>query len=187
MEQTESLYVNKTNVHLETPDYRLFAKPYGPLYPEATGRIFRLEHHESSPSSVSYIKSIAPIIFDFKISEELPVKVYYEAMIDNERVLMVRIEYGQYERLIDLQKRNGNWLLLFLCTPRCLLSEGAKRAKLIMIMLDSEYAFREDMTAEERDALDVERQSFAMRMGWTQMSIPELEKQCKTLTDKLPY
>lgn len=66
-------------------------------------------------------------------------------------------------------------------------SEEVKRAKLIIAMLDFEYAFQEDMTADERDALDVERQSFAMQIGWVQMSVPELEEQCKALLNKLPY
>jgi hypothetical protein len=63
----------------------------------------------------------------------------------------------------------------------------AKKAKLINALLSVEYGFTDAMTSDERDKLDVERQAFVLRMGWSWMSIEELEKQCKDALGKLPY
>ncbi len=62
-------YVGELSVYLETADRRLVAQPYGLHHPEAVGRIFKLEPHEASPWSISYVKSIAPVVFDAKIGE----------------------------------------------------------------------------------------------------------------------
>ena len=67
------------------------------------------------------------------------------------------------------------------------LDEGVKKARIIMAMLDYDYAFEEGMSRDEREALDVERQLFALRMGWPSMSIAELEDQCLELLGHLHY
>jgi len=52
-----------------------------------------------------------------------------------------------------------------------------RKAQIIQETLDLVgYGFEESMTDEERDRLDVERQSFVLRAGWNNMSIEELEE-----------
>lgn len=51
------------------------------------------------------------------------------------------------------------------------------KAKLILEILDLDgYAFRDDMTDDEREALDVERQSHVLRMGMNQWSVSQLQE-----------
>lgn len=51
-----------------------------------------------------------------------------------------------------------------------------ERVELIVGMLDKIYPFEPDMTPDERSATDLERQSLAIRAGWTSMSIEELRQ-----------
>lgn len=62
----------------------------------------------------------------------------------------------------------------------------ARKAQLIQALLDHEYAFVEGMTQKERDSLDVERQSFALQMGWPTMSVEVLELHCLQVLGKVP-
>jgi hypothetical protein len=56
------------------------------------------------------------------------------------------------------------------------------KAKLIMDILDLDgMAFRDDMSRDEREAMDVERQSYVMRLGLTQWSLTRLEDTVKML------
>lgn len=56
-----------------------------------------------------------------------------------------------------------------------------RRNDLIQQLLSVEYAFDDNMSRDEREALDVERQMFCFRMGWHKMDIPELEHQVRAM------
>ncbi len=62
--------------------------------------------------------------------------------------------------------------------------ERKRRSELIRELLDHEYAFPENISREDREQLDIERQDFVFRMGWQNMSVEELEKQAREMRSK---
>lgn len=56
-----------------------------------------------------------------------------------------------------------------------------RKSELIRKMLDVEHAFTDDMTRDEREALDIERQMFVLRMGWNNLTVEELEDQVRKM------
>ena len=59
--------------------------------------------------------------------------------------------------------------------------ERKRRSELIRKLLDHEYAFPENVSREEREQIDIERQNFVFRMGWRNMSVEELEEQAREM------
>lgn len=56
-----------------------------------------------------------------------------------------------------------------------------RKTELIKKLLDYEYAIPENASREEQERMDVERQVFASRMGWPNMTIEDLELQVSKL------
>jgi len=114
-------YVGESNVYLEIADYRMFADPYGPHHPGAVGRIFKLgpasgPFRDKSEEKITYLKSVEPYVFDREMGDLLvPVRVYSQVRIDNEVVLLARIENRPNSRcLYDFHKHHGVKLLITL-------------------------------------------------------------------------
>lgn len=57
----------------------------------------------------------------------------------------------------------------------------AKNDLIEKILAYEKLVFQDDMTEEERERMDVERQSFVLRMGFNQRSISELRRTVKRL------
>ena len=59
----------------------------------------------------------------------------------------------------------------------CDVSEFKEKSDLINELLTKmDLNFEDDMTREERENLDVERQMFVLRAGWNNMSVAELKE-----------
>ncbi|MBI2010992.1 MAG: hypothetical protein HYS89_02055 [Candidatus Colwellbacteria bacterium] len=55
-------------------------------------------------------------------------------------------------------------------------------------MLDYlQYNFKDGMSRDEWEALDLKRQTFVLRAGWPSLGTVELEEKCLELIGHLPY
>lgn len=121
-------YVGMKCLHLETADHQ----PYGPAYPEAIGKIFRLDADPISDTidtKVAFVKYASPEILNKVIEktgagQAVPIKVYNQFKHGDEVILSAKIDFDNCKCLGCIQskaslgeadnKQINNWLTIVL-------------------------------------------------------------------------
>lgn len=170
----EPTYQDEPWAYLETADRRLFTQPYGPRFPEAVGKVFCLEPiqgGERTEVKISYVRMIAPWIFDDIIGDRMRIKISGELTCRGERFALAKI-LSSPDGMI--RKDSGTWILLALYSN---LTEETRRALLIQSII----GFLLDNKS------DAAMPAFFYQIDWTKANIAELEFRCLELVGSLPY
>lgn len=123
-------YIDQPLVYLEVADRRTVLEPYGPRYPKAVGRIYRLVPGGAPPigdseADIAFVDELVlpsekvgqTVLFDKDLcGETIPVRINFRARsipTYHAELLMARVNYDWPNRIPDLKGLNDRQVALW--------------------------------------------------------------------------